>query len=111
MGPVRGLPAFSEDRRFATAYNAVIPHWLFPQRDVYFQFPCRNVRTKQTKHTKSAPALIPRWLFPQLSIHRVTLRLQLTAGEFDHTTLCVGHSRCGWTGYPVKRFRLHDLPA
>src|ERR1700677_554466 len=26
----------------------------------YFQFPCRNVRTKQTKHTKSAPALIPR---------------------------------------------------
>ena len=49
-----------------------------PSRDVHFQFPCRNVRTKQTKHTKSAPALIPRWLFPQVSIHRVTLPRQRT---------------------------------
>ena len=39
--------------------------WLFPQRGVPFQFPCRNVRRKRTK---SAPA-------------------RMSAGEFGHAAL------------------------
>jgi hypothetical protein len=37
---------------------------VVPQRNVHSQFPCRNVRIKLTKLTKSAPSLIPRWSFP-----------------------------------------------
>jgi hypothetical protein len=51
------------------------PAMVVPSGHVHFRVPCRNVRTKQTKHTKSAPALIPRRPFPQLPRHRVTLAL------------------------------------